>query len=147
MKDHWNTRRVCKSRFQTIHGRPKFFMKFQVEAAVKKALTLLYWMKCLTKLHHQIQRKNIQKIIKSISATYCKFWTTPTWDLARDTIVVHRIKTHGKFTRLIFCFYVRSLFEIKEEMLNSLIYLDRNTCFIYLFYKSMLVKFDLLTIR
>ena len=75
------------------------------------------------------------------------FWITPTWDLARDIIVVHRIKTHGKLTRLTFCFYVWSLVEIKEEMLNSLIYLDRNTCFICLFYKSMLVKFDLLTIR
>ena len=26
VKDHWNTRRICKSRFQTIHGKPKRFL-------------------------------------------------------------------------------------------------------------------------
>ena len=46
-----------------------FFMKFQVEAEVKNVWSLLYRMKCLTKLQLQLQRNNTQKIIKNISAT------------------------------------------------------------------------------
>ena len=61
--------------------------------------------------------------------------------MVRGFIAVHKIKTHGKFARLSFYFYNRCTFEIKEEMLNSLILLDTNTCYmIYLFYESMLVK-------
>ena len=46
-----------------------FLLKFQVEAEVKKVWSLLYRMKCLTKLQLQLQKKNTQKIIKNISAT------------------------------------------------------------------------------
>ena len=85
-----------------------FFMKFQVEAEAKKVSA---WMKCMTKLQLQLQRKNTQKIIKNISATQWKFLN----DANLTLTVVHRIKMHDKFARLIFSFYNRCTFEIKEE--------------------------------
>ena len=40
MKDHWNTRRIGKSRFQTIHGRPNVLYEISSRKGGQEGLNL-----------------------------------------------------------------------------------------------------------
>ena len=102
VKDHWNTRRIGKSRFQTIHGRPNVLYEISSGKGGEEGLNL----NILNEIFDQAAASASGRITRRLSRIFQlpngSFWAMPTWDLARDIIVVHRIKTHGKFARLNF---------------------------------------------
>ena len=68
-KDHWNTHRIRKSRFQTIHGRLNVLYEIPSRSRAQECLKLTVSNEMSNQLQLQLQRKNTQKIIKNISAT------------------------------------------------------------------------------
>ena len=85
-----------------LHGRPNVLYDIASRRGGQEGLKLYI----LSEIFDQAAVSASGRITRRLSRIFQlpngSFWTIPTWDLARDIIVVHRIKTHGKFARLNF---------------------------------------------